>query len=348
MTNSDIRVSLVSSTRSITETLLVAWQQSRSHHELLTTGYLREVREAINHSFNNELQNYRLDIMKSISSKYFTTRSIGNNGLHKDVSYKLVGDKYLLTVLDESEDELIPKIINSSLPVAETISFTFCIENYPLKWREQAVRTRTGAYWLQTSRITDYADLYSEDKYHTPEAILDGPFEARQIYHKIHQDIQHAYNQMIALGIKGEDASSVLPRSTVERGEFTYDLRTLKGVIGKRSCWVAQGDIWNDIISKIIEVIYNEDKLIASALGNPPCISKSCFSNCPFKLDMDKRMTGQDPLEPCPIYLKNYKEAREVYDKHSHTGSNTLAATEKRLPLYTKIWSAVDKEIYTL
>lgn len=60
-------------------------------------------------------------------------------------------------------------------------------------------------------------------------------------------------------------------------------------LVSKRSCWIAQYDIWSDLVNNISK--YVNVKL--------PCSD----GVCPFEKDVELRLHGKDPNPPCPIYM---------------------------------------------
>lgn len=60
-------------------------------------------------------------------------------------------------------------------------------------------------------------------------------------------------------------------------------------LVRKRSCWIAQTDLWAPVINKL-------QPLIASGKTLLPCDG----GHCPFKRDNDLRLMKKDPSPPCP------------------------------------------------
>lgn len=70
------------------------------------------------------------------------------------------------------------------------------------------------------------------------------------------------------------------------------DSETMYSILSKRSCWIAQYNIWSDILNKIANLIDADPKL--------PCSG----GVCPFHGDALLRFEGKDPNPPCPIHIK--------------------------------------------
>lgn len=73
--------------------------------------------------------------------------------------------------------------------------------------------------------------------------------------------------------------------------DFAEDL------VRKRSCWIAQTDLWEPIVSRLLEVL-GKDKVML------PCDD----GKCRFIRDNDLRKSGHDPSPPCPVLAKIEKE----------------------------------------
>lgn len=91
-----------------------------------------------------------------------------------------------------------------------------------------------------------------------------------------------------------------LPRATFSElvnVQISADKQTWLGIIKKRSCWLAQYDIWSPVIA-IAQKYCGVDKSIL------PCSN----GLCPYIKDAELRMTDKDPGSPCPRYaiMKGY------------------------------------------
>lgn len=66
-----------------------------------------------------------------------------------------------------------------------------------------------------------------------------------------------------------------------------------KTLLSKRSCWLAQADLWAQIVMEVSEAYeFNEEIL--------PCSD----GTCPYASDADLRLTDKDPGAPCPRYCE--------------------------------------------
>ena len=94
----------------------------------------------------------------------------------------------------------------------EFATFNFHIENVSRSLTHQLVRKRVGVAFCQESqRHVTYKYGF---KHVTPPSILDSPRGcAYAIYRRAMRNAQAAYEQLLELGIPGEDARFVLPNA---------------------------------------------------------------------------------------------------------------------------------------
>ena len=69
-------------------------------------------------------------------------------------------------------------------------------------------------------------------------------------------------------------------------------------LVRKRSCWIAQTDLWKPVVEKVEKVIGASNEPLL------PCND----GKCRFKIDNDLRKAGKDPSPPCPVAAKIEKE----------------------------------------
>jgi hypothetical protein len=98
-------------------------------------------------------------------------------------------------------------------------------------------------------------------------------------------------DEMQTLFQKGKLSSSM---ETEIRAQILMSLGFAEEIVRKRSCWIAQTDLWMPIISEIQKAIGQSDRLLL------PCDD----GKCRFKIDNDLRKQRQDPSPPCPIAAK--------------------------------------------
>lgn len=242
--------------------------------------------------------------------------------------------------------ELFRAAMDQEIPVAEVITFNFVCENVPISWREQAVRHRIGvaygdnfsvdvipemtgsSFWSQSHRLKDMSRFVERGEYFVPESIL-ADADALGVYGYAMDRIQDAYAALIRLGIPAEDARNVIPLGTTHRIAMTINLRALKGIIGKRSCWILQAGIWEPMIRTMVEELCERIDPVFRALVHPPCVSGGKFTECKFKHENERRVDGRDAMPPCPLFLTS-----EIHNGRAF-GSAEL---EARIPKYAALW----------
>jgi hypothetical protein len=87
-------------------------------------------------------------------------------------------------------------------------------------------------------------------------------------------------------------------------------------LVRKRSCWIAQTDLWEPIVSQLL-VLLKKDKVML------PCDD----GKCRFIRDNDLRKAGHDPSPPCPVLAKidgekmlpaHAEEAKKYAERRPH------------------------------
>lgn len=86
------------------------------------------------------------------------------------------------------------------------------------------------------------------------------------------------------LNCAGSEQSLIGRKVYVQAVALTTTWRT---VLGKRTCWMAQADLWEPITT-----------LFGGATAGLPCAGGAC----PYAEDAKQRLTGNDPGAPCPRY----------------------------------------------
>lgn len=83
------------------------------------------------------------------------------------------------------------------------------------------------------------------------------------------------------------DNAEQLPISTMLTVQAVAPAHAWQGVLGDRTCWMAQSDLWAPLAA-----LYGKDD------QSLPCAGGSC----PFAEDAKQRLAGNDPGPPCPRY----------------------------------------------
>lgn len=220
---------------------------------------------------------------------------------------------------------IFEKVIDSKIPVAENISFTFLLENISISLREQLVRHRIGVkvdgrigtdmvpdladstFWSQSMRILDMGHFADEGRFHLPASIAK--CERRTAaFEKAMAHAQEAYRELVGDGVPLEDARDVIPLAATHRITWTLNLSALQHILGKRGCWILQLGLWEPIIRGMVDELATKVHPYFRNLINPPCIKGDKFHECVFKLDNERRVDGQDKLPPCSLYMHNHTD----------------------------------------
>lgn len=250
---------------------------------------------------------------------------------------------------DEKVRKLFSDVLNSGIPVAENVSFTFLLEGVSIALREQLVRHRIGVHvgprvgcdiapdladstwWSQSMRILDMGAFASNGAYDVPASIdgNDTPLRegltAEAGYHDVMKYSQDVYAKLVEAGVPMEDARNVIPLAATHRISWTLNLAALKHIIGKRGCWILQLGIWEPIIVGMVNELATKIDPIFRDLIAPPCIKGGKFTGCCFKLDNERRIDGEDEIPPCSLYL------------HHHEGEALAAVAAAKKPVWN-VW----------
>lgn len=248
--------------------------------------------------------------------------------------------------------KLFTDVLNSGIPVAENISFTFLLENVSIALREQMVRHRIGVrvgdrvgcdhvpdladstWWSQSMRILDMGSFASDGAYDVPDTIQGnqatahytlGPVNVEDAYRGAMHNAGQVYKELVAAGVPAEDARNVIPLGATHRISWTLNLAALKHIIGKRGCWILQLGVWEPVIRGMVDRLAEWVDPIFRDLIAPPCIKGDKFAGCCFKLDNERRIDGEDSIPPCSLYLNHHAdEALQTVRRGDTDGERTV------------------------
>ena len=121
----------------------------------------------------------------------------------------------------------------------EHISFTFAVEGISRSLLAQLTRHRIGfSYSVQSQRYVNLKSDKGGFEYVAPpsiERLNASPDYHSDVYHETMEVIQTAYDRLVALGIKPEDARYVLPNAAVTNMTLTVNLRAFMDFYEKRN-----------------------------------------------------------------------------------------------------------------
>lgn len=147
--------------------------------------------------------------------------------------------------------KLVKKCFDSGhLSIAEHFNMTFYIEGISRACSHQLVRHRHMSFSQQSQRYV----RFDKPDYVVPDSIRKNR-KADALYNKVLDDITAAYKELLAEGIKAEDARFLLPNATCTNITVTMNLRTLMEYCNKRLCSRAQSEIRTMTHQMVTEVI---------------------------------------------------------------------------------------------
>lgn len=139
-----------------------------------------------------------------------------------------------------SEQELVKELEGIVLSIRsswEFVSYTFLVEDISRATCDQMTRSRVGvAFAVQTQRTVNK----SQFEYVVPESIKHAGYDEAYRHHM--EIVASFYETMVLTGIPPQDARSILPMATYSPVMAEYNLRSLAGLIGKRTSLRAQGE----------------------------------------------------------------------------------------------------------
>jgi thymidylate synthase (FAD) len=161
--------------------------------------------------------------------------------------------------------------------VIEHASFTFSIEGVSRAMTHQLVRHRIASYTQQSQRYVAYNTV---ENYVTPPTIAKNP-QAKAAFDKTLEEISHAYQQLLKIGIAKEDARFILPNAAKTNIIVTMNARELRHFFNVRCCARAQWEMREAATEMLKQV-----KKVAPALfenSGPTCVEKGYCSEGKMK-----------------------------------------------------------------
>lgn len=235
------------------------------------------------------------------------------------------------TVPQAELEKLFWSVLAQHIPVAEHINFVFMLEGVSVSLREQMVRHRIGTHvgdrvgvdivpdladstwWSQSMRIQDMGKFAEQGMYRVPES-LEGKtvrdiyrrtdMPAENLYHQTMEMIQESYVTLVNAGVPMEDARELIPLGAQHRISWGLNLQALLHILGKRGCWILQLGIWGPVIHGMVDELAKKVHPMFARIVAPPCIDgNDKFKSCTYQEENRRRMTGDDKLPPCPLWL---------------------------------------------
>lgn len=170
----------------------------------------------------------------------------------------------------EKAKELVEKVVSMGhLSTLEHVNFTFGVEGISRTLTHQLVRHRIASYSQQSQRYVKEESF----EYIMPPKILKNQ-EADNIYKQTMEQIQEAYNRLLALGIDREDARYVLPNASETKIVITMNARSLLHFFDLRCCRRAQWEI-RQMAGEMLELA-KEAAPVLFAKAGAPCRRGPC------------------------------------------------------------------------
>lgn len=202
--------------------------------------------------------------------------------------------------------ELFRRLVGEFTAIPEFVSFAFLGRNISRSLLAQLTRHRLFSFFGRSQRVDDLSHFADQGDYFTPDSCAAPPRSkgaeqtAEQIYRCHMSEAQWAYTKLLQLGVPIEDARGVLPEHSLNDIAFACNLRALAQAVSTRTCWMLQGSYWEPLLgSMAAELTTKVDSELAYIFA-PPC---KRGGNCLSGMEQERRLKGEDPYDPCPIYL---------------------------------------------
>lgn len=149
--------------------------------------------------------------------------------------------------INDNPFKLTKKVLDSGhKSIAEHIMFTFAVEGISRSCSHQLVRHRHCCFSQQSQRYVNMANVEFVVPYGLKKEEND------KIGALINQTMK-AYNELIASGVKQEDARAILPNCCTTNLVMTCNLRELMHICNLRLCTRAQKEI-----RELVQLMVNE------------------------------------------------------------------------------------------
>jgi len=168
---------------------------------------------------------------------------------------------------EDKAEEFIAKLIQlGHFSPFEHASFTFAIDGVSRSLSHQLVRHRIASYSQKSQRYVKENGF----AYVTPKSITASPQQEAE-YKSLMEQIQQAYNALLAAGIPAEDARYILPNATETNLVVTMNARSLLNFFQLRCCRRAQTEIRQLAWQMLKQVRQVAPMLFANA--GPTCLT---------------------------------------------------------------------------
>jgi len=166
---------------------------------------------------------------------------------------------------DSSDEKLLKHVIKNNESPLEFANFTFLVSGISRITSHQIVRHRIASYAQKSQRYCKEEDF----NYVTPPLascnIKDDDVEERSIFSKAMVATQTAYNALLKLGVKPEDARYVLPGACATELICSLNARSLRHFIKLRSSPRSQWEI-RQVAEKMKQEVFLVAPLLVGGL----------------------------------------------------------------------------------
>ncbi len=167
-------------------------------------------------------------------------------------------------------DRIVCNLVSKGhLSPLEHASFTFEVSNISRACSHQLVRHRIASYTQQSQRYVDQSDA---------NAII--PLDVfkcndfTKVYAEAIESSISAYNKLVDLGVKKEDARYVLPEATRTHLIVTMNARELLHFFSCRCCMKAQREI--QMVATAMLLLCDEQAPAVFKTAGSPCVRGEC------------------------------------------------------------------------
>lgn len=167
----------------------------------------------------------------------------------------------------------------------EAVKLHFMVEGVTRSFTHQMVRQRTAVYAQESLRFAVKEDMSEgvalppslfgtagddDDLSMTDPRFSTREQEMRDRWDDAIDNIDHAYNKLIEMGMPAEDARGLLPHNITTRLNYVTDLRALQDHAGNRLCTQAQFE-WRAFFTALISAMreYNPYRAISESIQDP-------------------------------------------------------------------------------
>jgi hypothetical protein len=201
--------------------------------------------------------------------------------------------------------------------VADELLAAIWRKDYALKeWLEEAVKENWYKSGPLNPRPTNTVSAAVAGDFAVIQSPISLGLRSQLIRHRALQVKDHLSDFFNADRITAS-METTMPVQILMPIDFAEDL------VRKRSCWIAQTDLWEPIVTKLMGLLMKDKVML-------PCDD----GKCRFVRDNDLRKEGHDPSPPCPILAKIDGEKM----KQTHLAEAKIYAARRP---HTSFWNKV-------